>query len=208
MARPLDTYGRVCTHCLVLNTPKRIGHTGEGHRHIEECQTHTGKSARHTPERYVPKIFWGIQSRAGSQEVGAINDNECSVLSAIEAGPKSSLGVKLIYLGTGTSEESRWEGAGPLRLSPSRSLSLSLFLFRFLSFVLSISRSLSRSLARSLSLARSCVASPSLTRSLALSRVKAVLNEMVFRQETQAQNGVCMSKLPVWQNRPMLRSPN
>ena len=179
MARPLDTYGRVCTHCLVLNTPKRIGHTGEGHRHIEECQTHTGKSARHTPERYVPKIFWGIQSRAGSQEVGAINDNECSVLSAIEAGPKSSLGVKLIYLGTGTSEESRREEAGPLSLSPFRSFSLSLSpsLFRFLSLVLLLSYSLSRSPARSLSLARSCFASLSLARCVLLSLVNAVFNE-------------------------------
>ena len=45
----------------------------------------------------MPKTILVVQSRAGSQEVGVINDNECSVLSTIEAGPRSSLGVKLIY---------------------------------------------------------------------------------------------------------------
>ena len=82
-----------------------------------------------------------------------INNDECSVLSTTEAGPRSSLGVTLIYLGTGTSKESRWEEAGPSSLSLS--LSFSLFVFRFLSLVRSVSHSLSRSLDLSLSLSLS-----------------------------------------------------
>ena len=92
--------------------------------------------------------------------MGAIDNNECSLFSAIEAGPKSSLGVELTYLGTGTSEESRREEAGPLSLSLSLSFSPSLSLSRFRSIVLSLSHSIPRSLclsvSRTLSLVFAC----------------------------------------------------
>ena len=171
MARPLDTHERVCTPCTVLNThlsvldtPKRV--------------IHTSKSVRHTPGR-VPdthsrrrcqKNILVVQSRAGSQEVGVINNNECSVLSTIEAGPRSSLGVKLIYIWVRARARSRdGRRQGPrvfpfLALSRPLSfvLALSLSIFRSLTRYLALSHSLSRtllpylSLSRTLSLALAC----------------------------------------------------
>jgi hypothetical protein len=171
MARPLDTHERVCTPCTVLNThlsvldtPKRV--------------INTSKSVSDTPGR-VPdthsrrrcqKNMLVVQSRAGSQEVGVINNNECSVLLAIEAGPRSSLGVTLIYIWVRARARSRdGRRQGPrvfpfLALSRPLSfvLALSLSIFRSLTRYLALSHSLSRtllpylSLSRTLSLALAC----------------------------------------------------